>query len=50
MKGVKEAKVSLETGEAVVTYDPSVAKVGDLTKAVDKAQGIAKYTAKVKKK
>ena len=50
VKGVKEAKVTLDPGEAVVTYDPRACKVEDLTKAVDNAQGMAKYTAKVKKK
>ena len=50
VKGVKEAKVSMETNEAVVTYDPTVTKVEDLIKAVDNAKGMAKYTATVKKK
>ncbi len=50
VKGVKDAKVTLDPGEAVVTYDPSVCKVEDLIKAVDNAHGMAKYTAKVKEK
>ena len=50
VKGVKEAKVSLETNEAVVTYDPDVAKVEDLIKAVKGASGMHPYDAKIKKK
>ena len=33
VKGVKEAVVSMESKEAVVKYDPEVAKVEDLIKA-----------------
>ncbi len=50
VKGVKEAKVSLEKHEAVVTYDPSLAKEEDLIKAVKNAQGMHPYEARVKKK
>jgi len=50
VKGVKEANVSLETKEAVVTYDPDVAKEEDLIKAVKGARGMNPYDAKIKKK
>ncbi len=50
VKGVKEAKVSLENGEAVVTYDPDLVKVEDLIKAVKNAKGMRTYDATVKKK
>ncbi len=50
VKGVKEAKVSLENAEAVVKYDPEVCKEEDLIKAVRNAQGMGAYDAKVKKK
>jgi len=50
VKGVKEAKVSLEDAEAVVTYDPGKCKVEDLIKAVREAHGMASYDAKVKNK
>ena len=50
VKGVKEAKVSLTDKEAVVKYDPDVAKVEDLIKAVNNAQGMSSYSAKLKKK
>ena len=50
VKGVKEAKVSLETHEAVVKYDPEQAKVEDLIKAVKNARGMHAYDAKVKQK
>ncbi len=50
VKGVKEAKVSLETREAVVTYDPDLVKVEDLIKAVKNAKGMSTYDAAVKKK
>jgi copper chaperone CopZ len=50
VKGVKEAKVSFEKNEAVVTYDPDVAKVEDLIKAVKSARGMNSYDAKIKKK
>ncbi len=48
VKGVKEAKVSLEDNEAVVKYDPEVCKVEDLIQAVKKARGMSRYDAKVK--
>ena len=50
VKGVKEAKVSLEKNEAVVTHDPDVVKVEDLIKAVKSARGMSSYDAKIKKK
>jgi len=50
VKGVKEATVSLEKNEAVVTYDPDVVKVEDLIKAVKSARGMNSYDAKIKKK
>ena len=50
VKGVKEAKVSLETQEAVVRYDPELVKVEDLIKAVKNARGMSSYDAKVKEK
>ncbi len=50
VKGVKEATVSLEKGEAVVKYDPGKVKVEDLIKAVKSANGMSSYDAKVKKK
>ncbi len=50
VKGVKEAKVSLENHEAVVKYDPEQVKVEDLIKAVKNARGMHAYDAKVKKK
>ena len=50
VKGVKEAKVSLEDKEAVVKYDAEVVKVDDLIKAVKNAQGMSSYDAAVKKK
>ena len=50
VKGVKEAKVSLETREAVVKYDPEQAMVEDLIKAVKNARGMHAYHAKVKTK
>lgn len=50
VKGVKDAKVSLESKEAVVVYDPGTAKVEDLIKAVKEARGMNPYDAKVKKK
>ncbi len=50
VKGVKEAKVSLENHEAVVTYDPDLVKVEDLIKAVKNAKGMNTYDAAVKKK
>ena len=51
VKGVKEAVVSMESKEAVVKYDPEVAKIEDLVKAVKEANGPhGPYDAKVKKK
>ena len=50
LKGVKEVSVSLENKEAIVKYDPDVAKVEDLIKAVKDARGMNLYNAKIKKK
>jgi len=51
VKGVKQAGVSRENEEAVVKYDPDVAKIDDLIKAVKEASGPhGPYHAKVKKK
>ncbi len=41
--------MSLESKEAVVTYDPKRVKVEDLIKAVKEARGMHPYDAKVKK-
>ena len=50
VKGVKQAVVSREKEEAVVKYDPDLAKVDDLIKAVKEASGPhGPYGAKVKK-
>ncbi len=48
VKGVKEAKVSLENNEAVVKYDPDLVKVEDLIKAVKNASGMHSYSARAK--
>jgi copper chaperone CopZ len=51
VKGVKEAVVSMENKEAMVKYDPEVAKVEDLINAVKQANGPhGPYDARVKKK
>lgn len=52
VRGVKRARVTLETNEALVTYDPAKVKIADLLQAVAQAQGVdgQVYTAKVKKK
>ena len=50
VKGVKEVSVSLENKEAVVKYDPDVAKAEDLIRAVKDAKGMNSYSAKIKKK
>jgi copper chaperone CopZ len=47
VKGVKEAKVSLENHEAVVKFDPEQVKVEDLIKAVKEARGMNDYEGKV---
>jgi len=39
----------LEKKEAVVKYDPDVAKAEDLIKAVKDARGMNSYNAKIKK-
>ena len=48
VKGVKDVSVSLANHEAVVTYDPDLAKTEDLINAVEHASGMSHYTAKVK--
>ena len=40
----------MENKEAVVKYDPDVAKVEELIKAVKDARGMNSYNAKIKKK
>ena len=51
VKGVKEVNVSLANQEATVKYDSEAAKVEDLIKAVQAADGPhGPYDAKVKKK
>jgi copper chaperone CopZ len=50
VKGVKEVNVSLENKEAVVKYDPDMARVEDLIKAVKEVRGMNSYDAKVTKK
>jgi len=50
VKGVTRAKVTLEPGEAIVTYNPAEATIEDLIKAVNSADGGPfSYTATVKK-
>lgn len=51
VKGVTRAQVRLEEHEAIVTYDPEVAKIEQMIKAVEAAEGPIgqKYTVKVKK-
>lgn len=51
VKGVTRAQVRLEEHEALVTYDPSVATVEQMIKAVGEAVGPIgqEYTATVKK-
>lgn len=51
VKGVTRAQVKLEGYEAIVTYDPSRAKVEEMIKAVGEAIGPSGqvYTATVKK-
>jgi hypothetical protein len=50
VKGVTRAKVTLSPPEAVVTYDPSVAKTEDMIAAVGNAEGVNPYSASVKVK
>lgn len=53
VKGVARARVSLETQEAVVDYDPAQCTVNQMIAAVRKAEGIetpGQYNATVKKK
>ena len=53
VKGVTRAQVRLESYEAVVTYNPSMARVEQMIKAIDEAehplQGKGAYKATVKK-
>jgi len=48
VNGVTDAKVSLETNLAVVTYSPATVKVDDLLKAVKNAKGMNPYSAKIR--
>lgn len=48
VKGVKDARVSFEDREAVVTYDADAVKPEDLIKAVREAKGMHQYDARVK--
>jgi copper chaperone CopZ len=48
VNGVTRARVTLEEGEAVVTYDPAQASLADLLEAVSHAQGLSPYSAEVK--
>jgi copper chaperone CopZ len=53
IKGVSRARVSLESSEAVVDYDPAQCTVDQMITAVGKAEGIdtpGQYKATVKKK
>ena len=53
VKGVARARVSLETQEAVVDYDPAQCTVAQMIAAVGKAEGSdtpGQYKATVKKK
>ena len=43
VKGVSQARVTLEGREAVVTFDPRQTTVQELIAAVDQAQGPADY-------
>jgi len=53
VKGVTRAQVKLEGHEAIVTYDPALAKVEAMIEAVAEAEGPAEgkgqYKASVKK-
>lgn len=52
VKGVSRAQVRLERYEALVTYNPAVAKIDDMIKAVEAAEhpidghGVYKVTVK----
>ena len=48
VKGVTRATVSFEDHEAVVTYNPHEATVEALIVAVERAEGLAPYTATIK--
>jgi copper chaperone CopZ len=48
VNGVTRVRVTLEEGEAVVTYDPAQASLADLLEAVSHAQGPSAYSAEVK--
>jgi copper chaperone CopZ len=52
VKGVTSARVSLQSHEAVVTYNPTQCTVDDMIKAVGNAEGVeapGQYSASVKK-
>ena len=48
VNGVTRARVMLEEREALVTYDPTLARIQDLIEAVQKAEGVSPYNAQVK--
>ena len=48
VNGVTRARVMLEEREALVTYDPALARIDDLIEAVLKAEGLSPYRAEVK--
>ena len=48
VNGVTRARVMLEEREALVTYDPALARIDDLIEAVRKAEGVSTYRAEVK--
>jgi hypothetical protein len=50
VKGVTRAKVTLSPPEAIVTYDPTLAKPEDLIAAVGSAEGVNPYSATMKVK
>ena len=49
VNGVEEADVSLNDSEAVIKYDAAECGVPDLLKALENAQGMNLYGARVKK-
>lgn len=49
VKGVQRVKIDLDTGDAVVTYDPRVATVDAMLDAVKHAKGVSEYSATVKR-
>ena len=49
VNGVREADISLNDSEAVVTFDSSKCNTDDLIEALKNAQGMSLYEARVKK-